>query len=204
MVTGPAIIPDMPIYRYDQFTNEEYYIVFPKETVERLAYDFISKGRVNEFTSQHLEKVEDVILYESWLKTSGSDKSVDLGYRLPIGTWFITCKINNENLWQQIKNGEAQGFSIEAFVGLEEQQFSKDMNNEEKMENFFNKVIETIKTALHSEETPTVEEEVIEETPATEEEVKLEEEVIVVEEPTVEEIVEDVVEEVIEETPNVE
>ena len=37
MVFGAVLIPDKPIYRYNQ--DEEYYLRFPKETIEVLAHD---------------------------------------------------------------------------------------------------------------------------------------------------------------------
>ena len=43
------------------------------------------------------------------------DKSKMYGYDLPDGTWFVKMKINNDDLWQKIKNGELRGLSIEGY-----------------------------------------------------------------------------------------
>jgi len=37
------------------------------------------------------------------------------GYDLPNGTWFVKMKIENEDLWQKIKEGELKGLSIEGY-----------------------------------------------------------------------------------------
>ena len=221
MLYGAALIPDKLIYRYDEIDGE-YYITFPKETIEKLAHDFLSKGRVNSFTTQHLKDTNTISLIESWIKTSESDKSNELGFDLPIGTWFVGCKVHDYGIWEEIKEGKMNGFSIESFLGLTEMKFNK-INKEEKMsqtitvdDNFFTKLFDAIKGALQEPETPELEanvtaatvvddikEEVIEQ-PIVEEEPTaiLEEEIpTVVEEPIAEEIADEVVEEVVEVEP---
>lgn len=220
IICGAVLVPDFPIYRYNEFDGE-YYITFPKDTIEHLAYDYISKGHINTFTSQHEKPVYGVNIIESWIKTSENDKSVDLGLELPIGSWIVMAKINDDNIWNEIKEGRMNGFSIESFLDFSELKFNKQNNIEEKMQtievndNFWSKLFDTIKSAF---ETPQVEEpqaeaqaeevlddlkeEVVEETPKAEENM---EEVIIEEEPKeAEEIAEEVVETVVMEEPTVE
>jgi hypothetical protein len=40
------------------------------------------------------------------------DKSKTYGFDVPAGSWFVSYKINDEETWQKIKNGELNGFSI--------------------------------------------------------------------------------------------
>jgi hypothetical protein len=40
------------------------------------------------------------------------DKSTAMGFNLPRGTWMASYKINDEETWQKIKNGELNGYSI--------------------------------------------------------------------------------------------
>lgn len=224
IICGAVLVPDFPIYRYNEYDGE-YYITFPKETIQHLAYNYISNGHISTFTSQHEKAVYGVNIIESWIKTSENDKSVDLGLDLPIGSWIVMAKVNDDNIWNDIKEGKMNGFSIESFLDFSEVKFNKQNNKEEKMQtievndNFWSKLFDTIKAAF---ETPQVEEpqaeaqaeevlddlkeEVTEETPKAEEEVKMEkEEVIVEEEPKeAEEIAEEVVETVVMEEPTVE
>lgn len=128
MVVGPVLIPDMPIYRNQD--GEEFYIQFSKESVERLAYNYIKQGyNMTSFTAQHQYPVNEVYIVESWLKTTENDKSNDLGFDCPIGTWFVGAKVNNVDVWEDIKDGKMNGFSVEAFVSLDELKLNKIKRN---------------------------------------------------------------------------
>lgn len=128
MVVGPVLIPDMPIYRNQD--GEEFYIQFSKESVERLAYNYIKQGyNMTSFTAQHQYPVNEVYIVESWLKTTENDKSNDLGFDCPIGTWFVGAKVNNLDVWEDIKDGKMNGFSVEAFVSLDELKLNKIKRN---------------------------------------------------------------------------
>ena len=158
MVFGAVLIPDKPIYRYNQ--GDEYYIRFPKDTIEVLAHDYLKNDNIHQFTKQHKDNADGVSIIESWVKTSNNDKSVDLGIDAPIGTWFIGAKIDNEELWQGIKAGQMKGFSVESFLNFEEIMMNKQ---EDKMakenlemvevnESFWTKIAEIIKNALKNPE----------------------------------------------------
>lgn len=133
MVVGPVLIPDMPIYRNQD--GEEFYIQFSKESIERLAYNYIKQGyNMSSFTVQHQYPVNEVSIVESWIKTTENDKSNDLGFDCPIGTWFVGAKVNNLEVWEEIKREESKlnGFSVEAFVSLDELKLNKIKRNENK------------------------------------------------------------------------
>ena len=62
------------------------------------------------------EALPDVFVMESWIKQSENDKSTDFGYKeCPVGTWFVTMQINNEEVWQDIKAGKLTGFSVSGY-----------------------------------------------------------------------------------------
>ena len=44
-----------------------------------------------------------------------NDKANALGFDVPKGTWMVTYKVNDEELWNQIKDGTVRGFSIEGY-----------------------------------------------------------------------------------------
>ena len=60
-----------------------------------------------------------------------SDKSVDYGYKLPNGTVFVKAKIESDELFTAIENGEINGFSIEIKADIK-----RTINNEEQMNEF--------------------------------------------------------------------
>ena len=163
MVFGAVLIPDKPIYRYNQ--DEEYYLRFPKETIEVLAHEYLQNDNIYSFTQQHKENADGVSIIESWVKTSNNDKSVDLGIDAPIGTWFVGAKIDNEEIWQGIKDGSMRGFSVESFLNFDEIMMNKQENKmtEEKLEtievneSFWMRIAEIIKNALKNPEVPELE-----------------------------------------------
>lgn len=216
MLYGAVLIPDFPIYRYQ--SGEEYYITFPSATIEKLAHSYLQNDNIYSFTKDHNSIADGVSVVESWIKCSKNDKSVDLGLEVPVGTWLIGAKIENEELWESIKKGDVKGFSVESFVQLEEINLSKNMTNTnleqvEINESFWSKLKAIIADALGkteeevemaAEEEVTVEEVVIEEVPVEAEVEMAEEEVPTAEEEvpvevTPEEIAEEVIA-VIEET----
>lgn len=209
LIVGAVLVPNKPIYRNNG--KEEFYIQFSKETIEHLAYEYLMNGRMYSVTTDHKDIADDICLVESWIKTSENDKSNDYGMNLPIGTWIAAMKVENEEVWQRVKQGELKGFSIESFVNLDEINLKKqntNMTEEVKMETielnegFWTKLSSIISDALGiSKKTEEVEmekvDEVVEETVELAEEVPTEE---VIEEPTVvEEVVNEVID-VIEET----
>ncbi|NBW13729.1 MAG: hypothetical protein EBR82_37590 [Caulobacteraceae bacterium] len=113
MLYGAALIPEKLILRIDN-NNEEYYMKFERETIERLAHDFYKKNLHHTTNLQHQYPVTGVTIVESWLKEGNSDKSLALGLTdLPDGTWFIGAKVDDDNVWEEVKSGAIRGFSIE-------------------------------------------------------------------------------------------
>lgn len=114
IVSGPAMIPDMPIYRRDD--KGEYYVVFEVGTIEKIAQRFFLKGYQGNINMMHEAEAvaADSVFFESWLVDRTKGKQPLTGFDdLPDGTWFLTAKINDEGAWQKIKAGEYRGFSVE-------------------------------------------------------------------------------------------
>lgn len=124
IVMGAVLIPDMPIYRNQD--GEEFYLQFSSATIEKLAHDFLRMGRNFNFSYQHEEEVEGVSVIESWIvNDSKMDKCSIYGIDVPAGTWMMAAKVDNEELWAEIKEGKANGFSVEALVNLDEIKLNK-------------------------------------------------------------------------------
>ncbi len=115
MLYGPALIPDKEILRYDE-RGEEYYVYFEKATVQAIAHQFFKKNLQHSTNLQHEIPVTGVTVVESWLKEGKNDKSIELGLPdLPVGTWFIGTKVDEEHVWNDVKEGKIKGYSIEGF-----------------------------------------------------------------------------------------
>lgn len=130
IITGPAMIPDKMIYRYDSVTNEEYYVFFNKETVEKISQMFLIDNKQSNVNLEHQDPLTDIVLVESWLVADPSnDKATALGYSVPKGTWMVSFKVNNTAVWNKlIKTNKVKGFSIEGYFAsrFNAQQTSQD------------------------------------------------------------------------------
>ena len=135
MIYGCALRPDFPIYRNDG--EEEYYLEFSKEAIDKISKNYFKMGFQTNWTEAHKDEVEGLTITESWIKESMTmDKSVALGLDadLPIGTWFIGCYCENDDVWQKVKDGSYMGFSIEALIGVEEFEKQVEELNDNNME----------------------------------------------------------------------
>ena len=132
MLYGVALRANFPIYRC--YENDEFYLTFDANAIERLVNKFMSNYCQKSFTIDHMEPADGIVITESWLvKDTENDKSNALGLEnVSEGSWIIGCKINNDEIWQSIREGRWHGFSVEAFCDLEE--IKKEIKNK-KIEN---------------------------------------------------------------------
>lgn len=128
-VVGPIMIPNKEILRFSP-ENGYYYVRFTEQTIRDIMYNYSKKGLFNEFGIHHEYDTKDVVLLEVWMKESENDKSTDYGYNLPNGTVFVKTKIESDELFKAIKDGEVNGFSIEIQADI------KPVNNKEEMTEF--------------------------------------------------------------------
>lgn len=114
ILMGAALIPNKPIYRRDG--EEEYYIYFSKDTVRKASELFFMSGNQNKATLEHQVDIEGLTAVESWIIEGEQDKSRLYGMDLPVGTWMVSMKVNNDEIWNDwVKTGKVKGFSIEGY-----------------------------------------------------------------------------------------
>ncbi len=113
IIMGPALIPNKKIFR--KFDEQEYYIYFSEDTVKKASELFLTKGNQNNSTLEHEIKLNGLSVVESWIiEDENHDKSKKYGFNLPIGTWMVSMKVNNDDVWNNyVKSGKVKGFSIE-------------------------------------------------------------------------------------------
>jgi hypothetical protein len=114
MLVSPALIPNKQIFRYNPNTDSEYYVYFSPETVRKSSELYLKHNNHHKATYEHQDRVSGVLTTESWIiEDPKMDKSRLYGYDLPKGTWMVSMKINNNELWEKVKAGELRGLSIE-------------------------------------------------------------------------------------------
>ena len=142
MLVSPALIPNKQIFRYDPNTDSEYYVFFSKATVARAAELYLKHNNHHKATYEHQDRVSGVLTVESWIKEGDMDKSKLYGYDLPNGTWFVKMKINNDDLWNKIKEGELKGLSIEGYFTDKMEAMSEKTPTNEEILQALNEIIQ--------------------------------------------------------------
>lgn len=131
ILVSPALIPNKQIFRYDANTDSNYYVYFSKDTVRQASELYLKHNNHHKATYQHEDRVSGVLTVESWIKEGDQDKSKLYGFDLPDGTWFVKMKIENDEMWSKIKDGELKGLSIEGFFVNKFEKMQKQPTNEE-------------------------------------------------------------------------
>lgn len=127
---GPVLIPEVDVYRNNG--KDEYFINFSSDSILKMSQEFMQFNRQHEVNLQHQDDVDDVFVTESWIvEDSYRDKSSALGFNLPVGTWVIAMKVNNDEVWDKVKSSELRGFSVESLVSLEEFNNHTNLDNME-------------------------------------------------------------------------
>ena len=113
ILMGAALIPNKKIYRSNG--EEEYYIYFSQDTVKKASELFLTKGNQNNSTLEHEIELNGLSVVESWIvEDEKQDKSRKYGFNVPVGTWMVSMKVNNDEIWNNyVKTGKVKGFSIE-------------------------------------------------------------------------------------------
>ena len=114
IITGPAMRPWQMIPRKDEKTGEMFHVYFSAETVKKLSEKFLKEHKQHMTDINHsMNPNEENTLIESWIvEDPEMDKAVALGFKPAKSDWYVSYKINNEETWNQIKEGKLNGFSI--------------------------------------------------------------------------------------------
>lgn len=141
IISGALMVADLPIYRNDE-RNGEHYVVFRKNTIKDIVFKFFR----NEFTSNtnlmhnSNQLADGVFLFESFLIDKERGIETPKGFdKLTDGSWFGSMRVENDEIWQQVKDGTFKGFSVEGIFAQ-----TKEKSIEEKQ---IERIIDIIKNA---------------------------------------------------------
>ena len=141
MLVSPALIPNKQIFRYDANKDSEYYVYFSPETVRKASELYLKHNNHHKATYEHQDRVSGVLTVESWIKEGDMDKSKLYGFDLPNGTWFVKMKIQNDDLWNKIKDGSLRGLSIEGYFTDKMEKMSEKAPTSEEILKALNEII---------------------------------------------------------------
>ena len=123
IITGVVCLADTPIYRYNEKLGE-YYVVFTKETIRKMVEKFAKDGLFASVNLQHDDTkfVDGIYMVESYITDKERGINPIEFSDIPEGSWVCSYKVENENLWNEIINGDKlNGFSLQGMFKLEEQ-----------------------------------------------------------------------------------
>ena len=122
-VVAPVMIPNQLIIR--EAMGIPYYMRASEETIRKMYEKYMLSGNWNNFTYMHenmdadmSERVKDgIYLQRLWIieDEENDDAKTKYFFDLPKGTLMMKCKVNNRQIWREIKEGKLRGISLEAF-----------------------------------------------------------------------------------------
>ena len=143
MVYSPLMIPNILIPRLDD-NNEKYFVRFTPQVIEKIQNLYMIEKRLDKTNYEHTEnKMESVVMVESWIVSGESDKAYELGFtkdNVPMGTWMAGFKVldteEGDYIWNEfIKKGKVKGFSVEGNFIMN---FSRQENDEYLLQEIIN------------------------------------------------------------------
>lgn len=119
IVSGYAMIADLKIPRWedpDLGGRGTYFVMFDKDAIWDIVLKFFDNQLTQNTNEMHQSGnlAEGVFVFESFIIDSSRGVTAPEGFEQEAdGSWFISMKVNNEEIWEKIKAGEYTGFSIE-------------------------------------------------------------------------------------------
>ena len=145
IVVGLALVPDKKIYRRKK--DYEYNIMFSKETVRKASELYLKSLKNNNTTLEHQTLTSGVSVIESWIvEDERMDKSNIYGLNAKEGAWVVTMKVDNDSVWEDIKQKRYLGLSIEGIFSDKLEDLAKEEVKEPSEEEI---LIEKIKRVIN-------------------------------------------------------
>lgn len=121
IVTGVMISVGTPIYRADEQFGE-HYVVFDAPTVDLIRKKFFKQGYNQNLNADHdpSKVIKGATLLDSYIINSKDSKYPDApeafkSMNLQDGTWIASYHVTDEAIWDGVKNGKFNGFSVEGW-----------------------------------------------------------------------------------------
>lgn len=144
ILAGVVMVADKPIYRIAP-DGTEYYIVFSKDVIKRMAEKMLDDNTFNNIDIQHDGNIiprDKVKLVELFIADEA--KGIKPNYLdVPDGSLLANYKIYDDELWNMAKSGVLNGFSLEGVFSTIRYEHNKNIKNTK-----MSKIKEMIKSIL--------------------------------------------------------
>jgi hypothetical protein len=156
IIVGPAMIPNRKIKRKND-DGSFYMVVFTKETILQMVSKFNSSGSNRRINLDHTKEMVQAYVMENWIvEDPYYDKSRMYGFDVPVGTWMISVKVEDEAFWkEEVRANGKYGFSIEGMMGQKPSSMSiekviDDMSEDELIQLFADVTEDSVLTFMKS------------------------------------------------------
>lgn len=142
IISGPLMLADVPIFRSDA-TYGDYYVVFSKDTIFKIAQKFFKKGYQSNVNLMHSPnaQVDGVTMFESFITDENRGILPMKGFEdAPDGSWFGSFKVDNQDVWNDVKEGKFKGFSVEGLFT-----YKTKPNKEQELMNAIKEILQKVK-----------------------------------------------------------
>lgn len=138
IVTGVMISVGTPIYRNSNDLGE-HYVLFDAPTVDLIRRKFFMNGYNTNLNKQHdpNQVTKGAFLIDSYLISSSDSKLPKAPeafnhMNLQDGSWISSYKVTDDQLWEDVKSGKFNGFSVEGWFEKVEIKTKNKMNKQSK------------------------------------------------------------------------
>jgi hypothetical protein len=121
IITGIAISADTPIFRREEKTNEEYYVVFTPKAIKDIVFDYARRNNFNNVNLEHDETrvVDGIFMVMSYIIDEEKGFTAPERFKdATNGSWIISYKVTDKEVYEAAKNGVFKGFSVEGVFNL--------------------------------------------------------------------------------------
>lgn len=144
-VFGLVMGANLPIYRRNP-DGYEYFIVYSRETIAKMAEKYFKMGLNNNVDTMHdFELEEGITMTQMYIKDSEKGVSPKGFEEFEDGSLFAEFHVENDEVWNGIKEGTYRGFSL---AGVFEVSEPKVEDNKQSIKNSIQMKLEKIKEAL--------------------------------------------------------
>jgi hypothetical protein len=132
LVTAPVMLAETKILRYNPDLGK-YWVKFSPETIEKMMRKYFKENKIHKVNTNHDPKTrkDGVYMMESYIVGDRNESKVFPD--LPKGSWVATFYVENDEVWDKIKSGEYNGFSLEGYF-IEKYEDDMIAKIEEKLE----------------------------------------------------------------------
>lgn len=132
IIEGYFMVADLLIPRIGE-NGEKFFVKFSAKTIEQIREKQSRLGMTNNFNLMHDPRqiAEGVYMLDNLIIDNERGKVAPKEFeKVPNGSLWGSAKVDNDEIWEQVKNGEFKGFSVEGmFKQLEPVTMDEDLIN---------------------------------------------------------------------------